>query len=87
MSEYQSRQVEALHFHCNMALMAGSSARLNQLQDQRAGTLIFSMEDKKRRAYNAFSAEKILSISTAEQTDQKREELLADLLSLGIKAA
>ena len=45
------------------------------------------MEDEKRRAYNAFFAERILSILTVEQTDQKREDLLADLLSLGVKAA
>ena len=46
-----------------------------------------SMEDEKRRAYNEFFAERILSILTVEQTDQKREDLLADLLSLGVKAA
>ena len=45
------------------------------------------MEDEKRRAYNAFFAERILSILTVEQTDQKRKELLADLLALGVKAA
>ena len=87
LSECQSRQVEALHFHWNMALMAVSAARLSQLQDQRACPLVFSMEDEKRRAYNAFFAERILSILTVEQTDQKREELLTDLLSLGVKAA
>ena len=45
------------------------------------------MEDEKRRAYNEFFAEKILSILTQEQTGQKCEDLLADLLSLGVKAA
>ena len=87
LSECQSRQVEALHFHLNMALMAVSAARLSQLHDQRASPLVFNMEDEKRRAYNEFFAERILSILTVEQTDQKREDLLADLLSLGIKAA
>lgn len=87
LSECQSRQVEALHFHWNMALMAVSAARLSQLRDQRAGPLVFSMEDEKRRAYNDFFAEKILSILTQEQTGQKCEDLLADLLSLGVKAA
>ena len=87
LNECQSRRVEALHFHWNMAMMAVSAARLSQLQDQRAGPLVFSMEDEKRRAYNAFFAERILSILTVEQTDQKREELLADLLALGVKAA
>jgi len=87
LSECQSRQVEALHFHLNMALMAVSAARLSQLHDQRASPLVFSMEDEKRRAYNEFFAERILSILTVEQTDQKREDLLADLLSLGVKAA
>ena len=87
LSECQSRQVEALHFHWNMALMAVSAARLSQSRDQRASPLVFSMEDEKRRAYNAFFAERILGILTVEQTDQKREDLLADLLSLGVKAA
>jgi len=87
LSECQSRRVEALHFHWNMAMMAVSAARLSQLQDQRACPLVFSMEDEKRRAYNAFFAERILSILTVGQTDQKREELLADLLALGVKAA
>ena len=87
LSECQSRQVEALHFHWNMALMAVSAARLSQLQEQRDGPLVFSMEDEKRRAYNEFFAERILSVLTLEQTDQKCEELLADLLLLGVKAA
>ena len=87
LSECQSRQLESLHFHWNMALLAVSAARLSQLQDQRAGPLVFSMEDEKRRAYNEFFAARILSILTLEQTDQKREDLLADLLLLGVKAA
>ena len=68
-------------------MMAVSVARLGQLCDQRAGPLVFSMEDEKRRAYNELFAERILSILTLEQTDQKREDLLADLLLLGVKAA
>ena len=87
LSECQSRQVEALHFHLNMALMAVSATRLSQLRDQRAGPLVFSMEDEKRLAYNEFFAARILSILTQEQTEQKREDLLADLLPLGVKAA
>ncbi|WP_164473651.1 hypothetical protein [Deinococcus psychrotolerans] len=87
LSECQSRQMEALHFHWNMAMTAVSAARLSQLSDQRDGPLVFSMEDEKRRAYNAFFAERILSILMWEQTEQKCEDLLADLLSLGVKAA
>ena len=87
LSECQSRQVEALHFHWNMAMTAVSAARLSQLSDQRASPLVFSMEDEKRRAYNEFFAARILSILTLEQSDQKREDLLADLLLLGVKAA
>ncbi|WP_407543286.1 transposase (plasmid) [Deinococcus radiomollis] len=87
LSECQSRQLEALHFHWNMALMAVSAARLSQLQDQRACPLVFSMEDQHRRAYNAFFAGRISSILKLEQSDQKREELLTDLLALGVKAA
>ena len=87
LSECQSRQGEALHFHWNMALMAVSAARLSQLQNQRAGPLVFSMEDEKRRAYNEFFAERILSILAVERTDHKCEERLAELLTLGVKAA
>ena len=61
-----SRQVEALHFHWNMALMAVSAAQFSQLQDQRAGPLVSSMEDEKRCAYNAFFAERILIILTVK---------------------
>ena len=77
----------SLHFHWNMAMTAVSAARLSQLSDQRAGALVFSMEDEKRRAYNEFFAAKILSILTQEQRGRKCEDLLADLLSLGVKAA
>ena len=87
LSGCQSRQVEALHFHWNMAMTAVSAARLSQLSDQRASPLVFSMEDEKRRAYNEFFAARILSILMQEQTGQKCEDLLADLLSLGVKAA
>ena len=87
LSECQSRQVEALHFHWNMAMTAVSAARLSQLSDQRASPLVFSMEDEKRRAYNEFFAARILNILVQEQTGQKCEDLLADLLSLGVKAA
>jgi hypothetical protein len=87
LSECQSRQVEALHFHWNMAMTAVSAARLGQLRDQRDGPLVFSMEDEKRRAYNEFFAERILSILSQVQTGQNCEDLLADLLSLGVKAA
>jgi IS4 transposase len=87
LSECQSRQVEALHFHWNMAMTAVSAARLSQLSDQRASPLVFSMEDEKHRAYNDFFAARILNILAQEQTGQKCEDLLADLLSLGVKAA
>jgi len=45
------------------------------------------MEDEKRRAYNEFFAARILNILAQEQTGRKCEDLLADLLSLGVKAA
>jgi hypothetical protein len=53
-----------------MAMTVVSAARLSQLSDQRTSPLVFSMEDEKRRAYNEFFAERILSILTQEQTDQ-----------------
>ena len=57
------------------------------MSDQRASPLVFSMEDEKRRAYNEFFAARILNILAQEQTGQNCEDLLADLLSLGVKAA
>jgi len=79
--------VEAPHIHWNVALMAVSLARLSQLRDQRAGPLVFSMDDEKRRAYNKFFSERMLCLLTQEETRQEREELLANLLALGVKTA
>ena len=87
LSQCQSRQVESLHFHWNMALLAVSTSRLGQLCDQRASPLVFSMEDEKRRAYNEFFAQNILGILAIDPTDPKLHDLFADLLSLGVKAA
>lgn len=87
LSECQSRQLESLHFHWNMALLAVSAARLSQLQDQQAGPLIFSMEDEKRRAYNEFFVERILSILAVEPTDENCWKLIDELLTIGVKAA
>jgi hypothetical protein len=70
-----------------MAMTAVSGARLSQLSDQRASPLIFSMEDEKRRAHTEFFAARMLSILTQDQIRQKCEDLLADLLSEGVKAA
>ena len=87
LSECQSRQLESLHFHWNMALLAVSAARLSQLQDQQAGPLVFSMEDEKRRAYNEFFVERILSILAVEPTDENCWKLIDGLLTIGVKAA
>ncbi|GAA5441211.1 hypothetical protein Dcae01_02746 [Deinococcus caeni] len=70
-----------------MALLAVSAARLSQLQDQRAGPLVFSMEDEKRRAYNEFFVERILSILAVEPTDENCWKLIDKLLTIGVKAA
>lgn len=87
LSDCQSRQTEALHFHWNMALYSGSVARASQLMNQRAGPLVFSMEDEKRRAYNEFFAHRILSILPGNLTCKEFPPELADLLLLGVKAA
>ena len=63
------------------------SNTLESLTGSAGSLLVFSMEDEKCCAYNEFFAERILNILTVEQTGQKREDLLADLLSLGVKAA
>lgn len=86
-SQCQSRQVEGLHFHWNRARLAVSTSRLTQLRDRRASPLVFTIEDEKRRAYNGFFAESMLSILAAGTTGQKPEDLIASLVSLGIKAA
>lgn len=83
----QSRRVESLHFHWNMAMLCVSVARLSQLKNQRAGPLVFSMEDEKRRAYNEFFAQRILSKLPDGLSDEKLWQQLESLLCLGVKAA
>ena len=75
-----------VYAHWNMALLAVSAARLSRLQDQRACPLVFSMEDKKRRAYNEFCVERILSILAVKPTDENCRKLIGELLTLGVKA-
>lgn len=87
LNDCQSRQPEALHFHWNMAMHSVSVVRASQLMSQRAGPLVFSMEDEKRRAYNEFFANRILSMLPGDLTCQKFASEIADLLLLGVKAA
>ncbi|OLV17479.1 hypothetical protein BOO71_0008722 [Deinococcus marmoris] len=87
LGDCQSRQAQALHFHWNMALHSVSVARASQLMNQRAGPLVFSMEDEKRRAYNEFFADRILSLLPGDLTCEKFAPQIADLLLLGVKAA
>jgi putative transposase len=85
----QSRQSQALHFHWNMAFLAISLARLEQLA-QHPDTLesfVFSLEDVKRRAYNEFFAERIFRFLPFQQTFAKFKLHLDPLLNLGVKAA
>ncbi len=55
--------------------------------NQRASPLVFSMEDEKRRAYNEFFADRILSLLPGDLTCEKFAPQIADLLLLGVKAA
>jgi len=87
LGDCQSRQAQALHFHWNMALHSVSVARASQLINQRASPLVFSMEDEKRRAYNEFFADRILSLLPGDLTCEKFAPQIADLLLLGVKAA
>ena len=63
------------------------SNTLESLTGSAGSLLVFSMEDEKCRAYNEFFAERILNILTQEQTGKKRDDLLADLVPLGVKVA
>ena len=98
LNDSQSRQTEALHFHWNLALHSVGVTRASQLMNppvvtaavaskQRAGPLVFSMEDEKRRAYNELFALRILSMWPAELTCKEFGPEWADLLLLGVKAA
>ncbi|CAM3469342.1 transposase [Deinococcus saxicola] len=87
LNDCQSRQAQALHFHWNMALHSVSVARASQLMNQRASPLVFSMEDEKRRAYNEFFADRLLSMLPGDLTCEKIGPRITDLLLLGVKAA
>jgi Transposase DDE domain len=89
LSHCQSRQPRAIDFHWQMAFLAVSLARAEQLLRHQAplDSFVFSMEDAKRRAYNEFFANKIFRFLPFQQTLANYPHLLEPLLNLGVKAA
>lgn len=87
LSDCQSRQTEAIHFHWNMSLLAVTTARLSALSNHKTGPFIFSMEDEKRRSYNCFFAQRIISSLGYATKVMEMGEPLRQLLGLGVKAA
>jgi len=94
----QSRQPLAIDFHWNMSMLTVSLARAAQLENLRAEQehqqlegerrgMVFSMEDEKRRAYNNFFAQRIISMLPVNLSWEKCQSSLEKLLSLGVKAA
>ena len=97
----QSRQPLAIDFHWNMSMLTVSLTRAAQLENLRAGQadkplegelegsrgIVFSMEDEKRRAYNSFFAQRIISMLPVNLSWEKCRSSLEKLLSLGVKAA
>jgi hypothetical protein len=89
LSDCQSRQADAIHFHWTMAFFALNLTKAQQLLHLAAhsDTFTFSMEDAKRRAYNEFFAEKIFRFLPFNETFTNFKHRLDSLLNLGVKAA
>jgi len=85
----QSRQPQAIHFHWNMALFMVNLVKAEQRQKHQGQehSFRFSMEDAKRRAYNAFFAETIIRFLPFDLSRPKFLQLIQDALSIGVKAA
>ena len=85
----QSRQAQAIDFHWHMAFFALNRTRVEQRLHHvgNSETFVFSMEDAKRRAYNAFFAEKIFRFLPQTMTLHNYHDQLESLLNLGVKAA
>ncbi len=89
LTDCQSRQPQAIHFHWNMALLMVNLAKAEQLAQHQGEphSFRFSMEDAKRRAYNEFFADRIIRFLPFDLTKPKFFQLIEAALDIGVKAA
>jgi len=84
----QMRSSLALHNHWNVALLTVSLVRAQALQGlERGQSLVFGMEDAKRRAYNALYTQHLLSHLGQEARFDEIASTLSGPLDFGLKAA
>ena len=89
----QIRSKKALENHWNAAFLTISLVRAEQMLRQTAttgrpaGTLVFSMEDAKRRAFNTLFASRILANLALSHRFPELENHPSRPLDLGVKAA
>jgi putative transposase len=88
LSDCQARGRTALEFHWNASLLAVNSARFEQLSGAtKPCEMVFSMEDAKRRALNAFMARRIITLLPIQESFDNCWKLLGDVLNMGVKSA
>ncbi|THF69952.1 IS4 family transposase [Deinococcus sp. Arct2-2] len=86
--DVQVRSQQGIEAHWNMVMLALNLARLEALQAAGGGQgLVFSLEDMKRRAYNALLAQVILSNLGLEARFEELDSLPSRPLDFGLKAA
>lgn len=89
----QLRSKKGLENHWNAAFLSVSLARAEQLlrcaawTGRPAGSIVFSMEDAKRRAFNVLFAKRILANLGLEQRFEELQNHPSRPLDLGVKAA
>ena len=84
----QVRTQHALEAHWNMVMLMLNLSRLEALRQAGGGqNLVFSLEDMKRRAYNALFAEVILTQLGLEVHLNELDSLASRPLDFGLKAA
>lgn len=88
LNDCQARNTAGLEFHWNASLLAVNTARFEQLSRATdPSQMVFSMEDTKRRALNAFMARRIIALLPVEESFDNCWKLLDDVLNIGVKAA
>ncbi len=86
--DVQLRSQPGIEAHWNVVLLTLNLCRLEALRAAEGGqNLVFSLEDMKRRAYNALLAQVILSKLDLSARFEELEHLPSSPLNFGLKAA
>ena len=86
--DVQLRSQLGIEAHWNVVLLTLNLCRLEALRAAEGGqNLVFSLEDMKRRAYNALLAQVILSKLDLSARFEELEHLPSSPLNFGLKAA